>query len=129
MKTVLALCAAVFPAMALGECDPQAWITNSDIVTDRPGLCQVARSLDGPQTVCHWAYGFRSESAIAQATHIADHWKRCGATVFAADDSVNHPDSFDQMEYRLDGYRISVSVKDKTALLQSLLFVAVTDVN
>jgi hypothetical protein len=43
----------------------------------------------------------------------------------ATDQSVNHPDAYDLRLFRLDGAEFAVSLKDKGALQQTLVFLRV----
>lgn len=87
--------------------------------------CSTYRAVDGALgTSCHWAFPFRSEAAI---TFTQDAWESVKACRPGApkgpDQQVNHPDSFDLLEWVSDGVTYRVSVKDKGALAQTLVFV------
>lgn len=97
--------------------------------TDRPEMCTVSRSLDGLQTTCHWPFRFRSDAALAFSQSLEDVILECGAIGISEEKGVDHPDSYGQKQFRMPGYTISVSVKDKTALSQTLVFMSVVDLD
>ena len=90
-----------------------------------PVTCDQALSEDGSvQVFCYWGFPLRDPAAIDTADRFARDILRClpGAGPLPADSGVNHPDSYDLRRFRRDAVIISVSVKDKTALNRTLVF-------
>lgn len=73
---------------------------------------------------CHWAHAFRDVSATTFANRLWSQIKSCrpGAPL-GPDTRVNHPDSYELLQWA-DGRAVySVSIKDKGALDRTLVFV------
>ncbi|MEO0486728.1 MAG: hypothetical protein AAF092_12555 [Pseudomonadota bacterium] len=73
---------------------------------------------------CFWSFELRSETARSHFAVLLAELKDCSAeppTIAAS--SVNHPDSFDQVTGVIAGTAVSLSLKDKGALGQTLIFV------
>jgi hypothetical protein len=91
--------------------------------------CQMSQSLSGAQTYhCTWQFTFRDVAATALFDAYNTQLPTCFSNMSAAikDQSVNHPDFYDQRQYRVGPIGVSVSLKDKTALGLTYVFVAVT---
>lgn len=90
--------------------------------------CTTSRVLGGgTSTDCYWAFDFRADAAIAFFDAQADLLRHCAdgpVTVEGA--TVNHPDSYDQLTADINGQAVSLSLKDKGALGQTLVFLRVT---
>lgn len=90
--------------------------------------CRTARALSGAQTYhCAWKFPYRS----AAASRVFDSFSRALKDCFpqeaqgAADQAVNHPDSYDLRQYMVGEVDVSVSLKDKGALQQTYVFIGV----
>jgi hypothetical protein len=84
--------------------------------------------MNGDQDVhCNWTFPYRApEAEIAFETVVADMTACLGPqAVMSKDQSVNHPDAYDLRMFRLDGQEFAVSLKDKGALQQTLVFIRV----
>jgi hypothetical protein len=72
---------------------------------------------------CYWRYGFRSDEARTAFRDLSALLRACSdAPVTEQGAAVNHPDSFDQITARVGGRDVSLSLKDKGALGQTLVF-------
>ncbi|SMC12376.1 hypothetical protein [Roseovarius aestuarii] len=86
--------------------------------------CDLLQNSDGTQTyLCTWQFAYRAPGAAAVFDMLDRLIPVCirGAQALPADDSVNHPDSYDLRRYRRGDVVISTSLKDKAALEQTLV--------
>lgn len=76
---------------------------------------------------CSWSFPFRSGEARDLFTALNQQIGACLkiGSAAASDQPVNHPDSFWLNTYRLENTELSISVKDKSTLEKSLLFLRV----
>lgn len=76
---------------------------------------------------CNWAHPFRAASAQDQFDELVAQVSACmgPATEKPRDLAVNHPDSYDLRQYSDDQGSIAISLKDKGALQQTLVFLRV----
>ncbi len=76
---------------------------------------------------CALEFPYRSAAATATFDTLLDEMTQClGPTAsVTTDQSVNHPDAYDLREFKLDGRSYAVSIKDKGALQQTLVFLRV----
>ena len=91
--------------------------------------CRASLALGGARSVhCVLEYEYRSDSATQVFSELTDALVACSdpAVTMIEDQSVNHPDAFvlRTFENALNTY--AVSIKDKGALQQTLVFVRVT---
>ena len=88
--------------------------------------CSTSLELDGQITVnCYWAYVYRKASARVHFSNLVDALPDCGWVQVAQDgvgNKVNHPDSYEQRIFQQGTRRLSVSIKDKGQLQQTLIF-------
>lgn len=76
-----------------------------------------------PGRTCFWSFPLRSSQAIEWANDLWRKVQSCGeGTIQAPDQQVNHPDSYDLRRWRTDSGTFYISVKDKGALNQTLVF-------
>ena len=78
-------------------------------------------------THCYWGFPYRSDDAAKMFQDMVADASAClgrGVTVMK-DQSVNHPDAYDLRAFKLDEREIGVSIKDKGALQQTLVFLRV----
>ena len=72
---------------------------------------------------CRWTFGFRDEAAKARADLLSLTLQSCrDGLQKAKDQTVNHPDSYDLFEWQSPLGIYAISLKDKTALKQTLVF-------
>lgn len=87
--------------------------------------CGVSKTIDGTEAVhCNWSYPYRGAEAKAAIDQIVRSIHSCfaDAAVAAVDLGVNHPDSYDLRQFLVDGALVSVSLKDKSALGETYVF-------
>lgn len=90
--------------------------------------CNVVRSLGGSNAYhCAWGFPYRAAAATALFDEYNEQLPKCVGDDFTMvqDQSVNHPDFYDQRRYDLTHGAVSVSIKDKGALQKTYVFVAV----
>ncbi len=113
------------PALA-EACGPLTAIETFDtsFVAPDGSLCLAYLSPEGADGVsCHWTFPFRDAAAKAFATELWEMIAVCRPGVPGGEDQrVNHPDSFELLEWTGQGVTYRVSVKDKGGLSQTLVF-------
>ena len=89
--------------------------------------CSMSIAIGGARTLhCHWRFAYRADEANALFERLHEALADCsGGAEPEADQQVNHPDSYDQRRFGIGGVPVSVSLKDKGALQQTLVFLAV----
>lgn len=99
-----------------------AFVERGDVAEG--ATCSRSKTLGGGVSQdCYWRYDFRSDAARDAFRHWSDLLRACAdgpVTVEGA--AVNHPDSFDQITAQVQGRAVSLSLKDKGALGQTLVF-------
>lgn len=95
---------------------------------DSSATCKPSMSISGAINMhCYWVFPYRAEAATQTFQNMVADVAAClgpNATVMQ-DQSVNHPDAYDLREFKFDARDIGVSIKDKGALQQTLVFVRV----
>ena len=112
-------------ARAAPECAKLAAFDHTDwSVFDLPAPqdCVTSLTLGAGQTVsCHWSYPFRSDAARRDFDHVKSVLSGC-LSASAPHSGVNHPDSYDLVEFVGQSQIFAVSLKDKGALQRTLIF-------
>ncbi len=110
---------AEFAAFVAGEGTP--------VVADRFPVCSKSKVLGGGQsTDCHWMFDYRAGAARESfRAMIADLAVCVDGDLTKEAKGVNHPDSFDQVTGQLGGLPVSLSLKDKGGVGQTLIFLRV----
>jgi hypothetical protein len=114
------------PAQA-GTCTALlAFVIGDDVprLTDEDAKCTSSRTLGGGQSKdCYWSFDYRSAEATQVYEQMTELLGLCAdSPVEVQTAQVNHPDSFDQVLGLVEGRKVSVSLKDKGALNQTLVF-------
>ncbi len=101
------------------DLDTIAVATGADSCTGELGL-NSQKSL-----VCRWDFDFRENASSALFQALITEAQSCfGAdTELAADKQVNHPDSYTLKRFQVGELVLNISLKDKTALEKTLVFV------
>ena len=107
----------------------------SNWTRDRPGAalpgaddCALRQSLAGPKSyVCAWAFPYRAAEAHGTFETFNRSLQDCfgDPAPSGRDHRVNHPDSYDLRQYRSGRVEVAVSIKDKSALQKTYLFLRV----
>jgi hypothetical protein len=86
--------------------------------------CSTSLTLgSGNSEVCYWTFAYRSEHARAVFELLSKHLMSCTQQAASVEGGpVNHPDSFKQVTMTIEGREVSVSLKDKGGLNQTLVF-------
>ena len=89
--------------------------------------CSTSKVLGGATSKhCYWTFAFRSDAAREWFAEHAELLRQCAdGPVSVEGATVNHPDSFDQMTAKVEDRDVSLSLKDKGALSQTLVFLRV----
>lgn len=91
-------------------------------------MCSMAKGMTGANSFhCAWQFPYRDDAALAAFGRFNELLDSCFGKQLQAnvDSGVNHPDFFDLREYQIDQVKVSVSLKDKGQLGQTLVFVGV----
>ncbi|MEP5731806.1 MAG: hypothetical protein ABJL67_20800 [Sulfitobacter sp.] len=89
--------------------------------------CRRSLSAGGGSALhCMWSFAYRTDAAMQAFTQILGQMSTCGATQIRQDQSVNHPDFYDLRSYDFPNTTVGVSIKDKGALQQTLIFVTLS---
>ena len=137
MRAILSGCLAItaFPGVADSFCarldalsPVQPALMLPPALSDQAGVCQTSRALSGSVHVhCRWSFVYRSDAATALFEGLFETVATCLGpdAVITTDQSVNHPDAYDLRMFDIAGRTFAVSLKDKGALQQTLVFVRV----
>ncbi len=90
-------------------------------------ICTTSRQLGGGQSRdCHWPFDYRAQAAQVAFSELVDGLTQCtDGPVIRDTGSVNHPDSFEQLTTTINGRSFSLSIKDKGARQETLIFLRV----
>lgn len=94
-----------------------------------PANCGFSLDLSGSRSAnCHWAFSFRSDEVNREFTELLARLTACADPAFGiqADRPVNHPDFFDLRILRVSGGDVGLSLKDKSGLQQTYIFLRLT---
>lgn len=98
------------------------------ILPQGDAVCRTSLAMDGMRNMhCALEFEYRSADARAAFDGLVAEMAAClgpDATM-SGDQAVNHPDAFELIEFDLNGRSYAVSIKDKGALQQTLVFVRV----
>ena len=95
---------------------------------DQLGDCRRTLSLGGGRDVhCSWSFGYRSKAAKDAFENVTEAMTQCLGpdAVQSTDRQVNHPDAYDLRLFKVGTQDFAVSLKDKGALQQTLIFLRV----
>jgi hypothetical protein len=88
--------------------------------------CQMTLGLGGVKAYhCAWEFDYRAPAAQSTFAAFDTDLATCFAASSQHDQGVNHPDFYDLREYAVKDAVVRVSLKDKGALGQTYVFVAV----
>jgi hypothetical protein len=91
-------------------------------VSERAAECRTSLALSGGSHVhCNWSFGYRSDQAEQVFQGLIN--VMAPDATMTTDSSVNHPDAYDLRMFDRGGQEFAVSLKDKGALQQTLVFV------
>lgn len=92
------------------------------------GTCDLSLQLDGSRVYrCYWKHAYRDADALAAFETKDRMLQTCTASKARApqDQQVNHPDSYDLRTYQAGNVRLTASIKDKAALQETYVFLAI----
>lgn len=90
--------------------------------------CALTRSLSGENAYhCTWRFAYREADSYGTFDAFDQSFQECfGARAqLSRDQSVNHPDFYDLRHYQLGRVKVTLSIKDKSALQSTYVFVRV----
>lgn len=90
--------------------------------------CALTQSLSGSKTYhCTWQFPYRAAGAHGTFDAFNRTLREClgDPAPSSRDQRVNHPDFYDLRQYRFDEVEVAVSIKDKSALQKTHLFLRV----
>ena len=76
---------------------------------------------------CKWGFSYRAPAATAAFAAYEQALRQClgDRATESRDPGVNHPDFYDRRLFQTDSFGVSVSLKDKAALMQTFVFLRV----
>jgi len=90
--------------------------------------CLVALNTQGARSLhCMWKFDYRSDAAGRAFETLLEKVETCGSEAARKDQNVNHPDFYDLRLFKIGQREVGVSIKDKGALQQTLVFLIVSD--
>jgi hypothetical protein len=91
--------------------------------------CQTSLNMEGGRSLhCMWVFPHRADAAAQAFETLLTEVGACGAASAVQDQKVNHPDFYDLRLFDFAADRVGVSLKDKGALSQTLVFLTFTKV-
>jgi hypothetical protein len=101
---------------------------NSPIL-DSASYCRVTKTLRGSAYHCGWEFPHRAQEAYDRFDDLVRRVDACiGRDVVGQNDrNVNHPDTYALRRYETPRAEVSVSLKDKSALEQTFVFIRIQD--
>lgn len=85
--------------------------------------CETSLNLEvGRSLHCMWAFPHRAETAVQAFEALLTEVGACGVTSALKDKNVNHPDYYGLRLFDFATHTVGVSLKDKGALSQTLVF-------
>jgi hypothetical protein len=133
---ILYLCSVAGTVQAQDLCDQLSGLMKQEtagefaipVLFESQAKCRLSRTLSGGIAHhCGWPFAFRASEANEAFVWLLDGVAKClgkGAVV-TTDDGVNHPDSYDLKMFRTEAGTVGVSLKDKSALQQTYVFLRV----
>ena len=91
--------------------------------------CQVTKRSRRSAYHCGWEFPFRAQEAYDTFDEFARQANDCVGrhAILHSDRSVNHPDYYASRRYEMEQADLTVSVKDKSALGRTLVFIRIQD--
>lgn len=88
--------------------------------------CARAVGLNGARSLhCAWPFAYRSVQGTSAFDAMLAAVGDCAVSIPTEPSRVNHPDSYELRQFRLGGATVSVSLKDKSALARTYLFLRI----
>ncbi|MEM8793247.1 MAG: hypothetical protein AAGE80_16620 [Pseudomonadota bacterium] len=89
--------------------------------------CGVALQADGKAPYCYWSFPLRAQEARSAFSRLESDLRTClgSGLPYLPDQDVNHPDSYTAGSFQTNEAEIAISLKDKAALNQTLVFLRV----
>ena len=118
---------ALLPAVSSAQTCPvvQGFVVSGELPMANGSVakCSVSRVLGaGRSEDCFWHFTLRSKEARDHFERLHVELQACSSDPLAVEATdVNHPDSFDQITGQVEGVAVSLSLKDKGGLSQTLV--------
>lgn len=109
------------------DVEPSEGSESRDVMPELEGSsdCAIRPLIRGKSYFCTWEFRHRDADAYATFEALGEDLQSCiGDRADVSDDqSVNHPDFYDSRMFLLDKVKVAVTVKDKSALGSTFVFV------
>ncbi|AEI92607.1 hypothetical protein RLO149_c005790 [Roseobacter litoralis Och 149] len=91
-------------------------------------VCATSRALSGAvSNHCYWSFPYRSAASTQSFDAVVQRVADCAnAQVYSKENTVNHPDTYDLRRFTIAGKIVDVSLKDKAALQQTIVFLRIS---
>ncbi|MEM1276106.1 MAG: hypothetical protein AAGH74_06260 [Pseudomonadota bacterium] len=100
----------------------EAFIAQAEPFADAT-QCATALGETGPSPYCFWRYELRAPEAQRAFDMLLSQIQTCvGLEAPQADQDVNHPDTYTARLFQTDQANLSLSLKDKSTLGETLIF-------
>lgn len=103
--------------------------SSTDVMLELKGAsdCAIRQLLEGKSYYCTWTFQYRDVEAYATFETLGQELKNClgDRAALSDDQQVNHPDFYDAQLFLLDQAKLALSVKDKSALGNTFVFISV----
>lgn len=111
----------------MDEPDEGAGDHNARLILADASYCRVTKTSKRSSYHCGWEFPHRAQQAYDAFDDLARRLDECVGrhAVLHRDQSVNHPDSYALRRYETPAAEVSVSVKDKSALGQTFVFLRI----
>ena len=116
-----------FPGLSAGTTDAE-----KPFLLPGAKTCAVTRTLSGSKAYhCAWEFAYRATAANDRFNAFDRSLRQCfgNRAQTRKDQWVNHPDFYDLRQYRLEQVDVSVSIKDKSAMQKTYVFIRVQGAN
>ena len=124
------LCSGLAAVLVDGSGNGDALRRVAPELTETPAVCGQSMGVGGAMsTHCRWAFAYRDPRAAAAYRALVTDLAHCvgpeQVTANAEDKAVNHPDTYDLRLMAITGGTAGISLKDKAALQQTLVFLRI----
>lgn len=75
--------------------------------------------------VCQWRFAYRDGRARDMFEAKGSELEACLGPAMEQGDQVNHPDSYELRQFQAEGRAVYLSIKDKAALQQTIVFLRI----
>lgn len=102
--------------------EPDQSFALPDNTAQQAGCSTSLNTSGGTSLHCMWTFPYRADAASQAFESLQIQASTCAKETARQDQGVNHPDSYDLRLFEFAGSEVGVSLKDKGALQQTLVF-------